>query len=161
MTQIKTHGTFGQKGFTLLEILIIVAIFVALAGIGLSAFYNFNRHHALEKDTRAVFSVLEDARSRTLSAKNDSSWGVHFESTKVVLFEGTDYDASDPKNFLILLSSHVEISSIDLTDGAQSITFQRLTGDADVTGIITLSFINDPSVQKTISIYKTGLVERD
>jgi prepilin-type N-terminal cleavage/methylation domain-containing protein len=161
MTRFETNTCSNKSGFTLIEILIIVSIFVVLSAIGLSAFLNFNRHHALEKDTRAVFSLIEDARSRTLSAKNDSSWSVHFESNKAVLFEGGVYDAGDTRNSEILLSSYVFTSSIDLTDGAQIITFQRLTGEASATGSITLSLASDLSIQKTINIYKTGIVERD
>src|SRR3989338_95743 len=75
-------------GFTLAEILVVVAGFAFFTAITSSAFFFFYRGALLNEAVRQTFSLLQEARSNALSSKDFSQYGVHFEEQKVVLFKG-------------------------------------------------------------------------
>lgn len=56
------------KGFTLIEILIIIVIVSILSGLGLASYNNFSEHKKLEEDAENIASVLRLAQSKTIAA---------------------------------------------------------------------------------------------
>ncbi|MCX6701946.1 MAG: prepilin-type N-terminal cleavage/methylation domain-containing protein [Candidatus Zambryskibacteria bacterium] len=156
MSKLNSHSF---SGFTLIETLISLAIIMSLSVIGFQSFQNVNNSEALNKDISQIISVLRQARSLTLDSKNADQYGVHFENSQVVLFEGTTYISSDINNVKTSLNNRVRISSIVLSGGGSDIIFEQLTGKTSQDGNITLSLINNPSNIKRITVYKTGLAE--
>lgn len=150
-----------KRGFTLLEIMIVIGIMAIISAIILFSFGKLNSDQALDKDVLSVISLLNDARSLTLSSKGGTQYGVHVEGDRVVLYKGATYSPSDPENVVQGLNSMVHISSYVLAGGASDILFKRLTGNTEQSGTLTLSIRNDPSVQKNITIFETGIVESD
>ena len=148
-----------QKGFTLIEIIISIAVIVVLAAVVTNVFLSFDRYQALEKDTAKVASVIERARQLTLFSKHASQYGVHIETSQVTLFKGSTYVVGAPENVLTKLHSKVIISSHSLTGGGDDIVFIRLTGDTDQDGSITFQNKSDASKTETITIEKTGLIK--
>lgn len=148
-----------MKGLTLIEIVVVIAVIIILFFIIFSAFTGFNRNYALDTAAGIVAEVLSEARSLTLASKGDTNYGVHFESSQVVLFTGDTYSAMDPSNREEVLSSLVTISDISLSGGGSDVVFLRLTGNADKSGTVTVSLASDPSMARIITIPKTGIVE--
>jgi prepilin-type N-terminal cleavage/methylation domain-containing protein len=89
---------FLNKGFTLLELLFVIVIATIISSIVLISFYKINSSQALEKSADLVASVLNEARSQTLSAKGDTQYGVYLEPTQITLFKGDTYSSSDPNH---------------------------------------------------------------
>jgi Tfp pilus assembly protein FimT len=147
------------RGFTLLEIVIVIAVIIILFLIIFSAFSGFNRNYALDTAAGQVASVLDEARSLTLASKGNTAYGVHFESSQVVLFKGTVYSTSDPNNSVHTLSSLVTISDITLSGGGSDAVFERLTGKLNKSGTVTISLASDPSMTRTITLQATGIIE--
>ena len=111
------------------------------------------------KEARAkVLSELSLARIQTLGAEGKSSWGVHFEETRLVRFKGSSYSASDPSNLEILLPAGAKIGLISL-GGASEVIFERLTGRAASIGTIRIELTSDALASTTITIYASGLAE--
>lgn len=149
----------AQKGFTITEILIVIAILAVMVTIVVSAFSKFNNNQSLSGALGEVTSTLNEARANTLASYDNVAYGVHFQTDKVVLFKGSIYSASDPDNEDVTLSSKISISDIALSGGGSEVVFKRLTGKTEQNGTITLSLISEPSKTKTITIQTSGIIE--
>jgi len=150
----------NKKGFTTLEILIVLSIMSILTAIVFSAFINVRKNQALAIDTSTIVEVLRQARSQTLSSYSSSRYGVRLSSVKVTLFAGSSYNPNDSANKDFILNSSDTILTITLVGGGSDVLFDRLTGETSQNGTVVLS---SPSTgeTKTVTIYKTGLVESD
>ncbi|MCK9344663.1 MAG: prepilin-type N-terminal cleavage/methylation domain-containing protein [Candidatus Pacebacteria bacterium] len=147
----------NKQGFTLIDIVIVSAIIALLVATAVSPFSQFRNAKTLEVATEQALSLLSRARSDTLAAKQGIQYGVHFETTKMVLYRNATYTAGDPTNEETLLDGTIEISSISLGGGSE-VLFQRLTGKTSNAGTIVLRVKSDPSASSTITIVGTGIV---
>jgi len=147
------------KGFTLVEIVVVLAILVLIVVFSVSSFKLLNQSQALSKSADLVATTLREARSQTLASKSLSQYGVHFDPTQIVLFKGDLYSATATTNLYFPLNSSVSISNIALSGGRVEVIYSRLTGDAPQTGTVTLSLVSNPSSIRTINISGSGLVE--
>ena len=148
-------------GYTLLETLVVVAISTIIITIVTLSFGGLNSAQALDKSVRNVLSVLDEARSQTLSSLDDSRYGVRIEAARVILFKGSSYVASDPENEEIELHSLVGIRDISLAGGGTSVVFDRLTGATSQFGSFELYLKEASTTYRTISIARTGVVEEN
>jgi type IV fimbrial biogenesis protein FimU len=146
------------KGFTLLEILISMAILGIILVIMVSTFKLFANHQAINKDAENVIEALQEARALTLASQNASQYGVHFATSTVTIFTGATYNASTSTNKSVPLSSSATVLTISLVGGGNDVVFQRLTGETAQNGTIIVSSSATPQT-RTVTIYKTGLIE--
>ena len=151
----------NQKGFTLLEILMAIAIATIVITIVVFSFSKLNSSQALERTGDLIASVLDEARSLTLSGSEDSQYGVHFEDDQIVLFKGTSYSSGSEDNVVTDLNDFVEIGDIELSGGGDDIIFKRLTGYTDEAGTIEVFVTATPENNLTITISETGLSDID
>lgn len=157
MQSAKRHS-FSMKSFSVIEILIVFAIMAILAGIAFTSPSLFSHTFNLEGAAQNGFSLLLEARAKTLSSYEASSYGVHFEQTKITLFKGLAFVSGDPDNKEYLLPQDVEISTIALNGGGQDVIFKRLTGQTDQYGSITFRLVSNPSTMRIITIQMTGAI---
>lgn len=148
-----------NQGLVLLELVIALSIMALLATTATLAFSMLQTSQALAKSSTLLISVLYQARSLTLGSKNNTQYGVHFETSKAVLFRGETYVPSDFYNVSSELDTSVNISSVALSDGGSEVLFERLTGKAVQQGSVVLVLNNEPAISKTITIYQSGLSE--
>ncbi|MEX2013760.1 MAG: prepilin-type N-terminal cleavage/methylation domain-containing protein [Parcubacteria group bacterium] len=148
-----------MKGFTIIEILVALAILGLVIVVTTSSFSRLNSSQALEKSASLITSTLSQARSISLSSKDNSQYGVHFSLTELVIFKGDDYVPLASDNIRVALNPAVEIREVALSGGGSNVIFWRLSGKAASSGTVTVSLVSDPSLTKTISIYETGLSE--
>ncbi len=122
-----------MKAFTLLEILIVVLIFLIL---GMIAFPFLGSQKT--DSTGVVFSLLHQARLKSLAGQQDSSWGVYFSDNRAVIFKGESFDQRDitfDKNYNIAFS------------GEKEIVFKKITG-----------FVQSPQTINNIQINELGII---
>lgn len=150
-----------QKGFSLIEMIIVVSIFVLLVAGSVVAFSRFGEKQIIKSTVSEVLSELDEARSLTLASYDNTVYGVHIESDKITFFKGSTYSPSDPDNNITELSEKVSISNISLFGGGDDVIFQRLTGKTDQYGTLTISLVSDPTETKTITIQESGIIESD
>ena len=151
---IKSHF-----GFSFIELIIVISTIGLLAVLSTVSFKNFNNHEAPTKDADKVAAVIEEARILSQSSKNGSVFGVHFENSKAVRFKGQTYSASNSENVPEPLNSLVQLSVISLNGGSVDAVFSRLGGTTTSFGTLTFALRADAAQTKTITIYKTGLIE--
>lgn len=148
------------KGNTLIEVVIAIAILVVILVISVPKINDFRDTQSLKNTTVEITTLLNEARTSTLSSKNSTVYGVHFESDRATLFTGNTFDNSDTNNKVIIFDSSVALPSgnINLNGSGSDILFTRLTGDTNMYGTIILELAGDSSTQKTITISKLGSV---
>jgi len=149
---------FFSAGFTLMEILVVMGIFIIIFSITFSLFGRLDKKEALEKDVAGIIALTRNARLLSVASKNAALFGIHFESDKAVLFEGSVYVIGGPNQKVINLSKKVYISSYSLNTGGSDIIFSRLIGDTLNYGTVTVS-LKDNSTSTTITILKTGVIQ--
>lgn len=155
---MKSTSSTTSSGFTLLEIVIVLAIAVLLTGVVLASFGAYRKSTALSKDTEAVMEILREARSKTVSSKNALSYGVRFTSTSTILFAGTAYAASTT-NVTTPLSQNITLTTT-LPAGVFDIVFNRITGETNQNSTISIKLTSDTLSSTTIQVYKTGTIEK-
>lgn len=148
-----------QKGFTLLEILLVIAVAAIAITIAALSFSKLNENLALDKSAELAVSVLNEARALTLSAKESSQYGVDIQPSQLVLFKGSSYSPLDEGNVSTPFNSLVGVRNITLSGGGTSIVFSRLTGTIDGTGTFELYLLGATTTYRTITVTATGVAE--
>lgn len=144
-------------GFSVVEVLVVVAILGGLSYILINVFVSSQSESVLQTESERVLSVLNDARSLTLSSKNDDQYGVHFEVDRYFLYKGATYVMGAPDNEEVQLSPRISISDVDLQGGGPDLLYERLTGKTLDYGSVTLELKSDSSKNKIITILQTGI----
>ena len=147
-----------QRGFTVIEMLVAIVIVILLASFLSGLFGSYLKRNALTNAEQMIRSLLQQARSSSLSSKNASSFGVYFASSTITLFQGTTYASGDANNIVTSIAPYVSVSALNL-GGVSQVVFDRLKGSADKTGTIEVSLTASSSQKKTITIYGTGVVQ--
>jgi len=147
-----------SSGFTLLETLMVVTLALILSTVSIAALNQFGNRSGHLEAAQIILGALEEAHARTLASQNDTTYGVHFETTQIVVFEGTTYTASDTTNEVFPLPPKTNITNISL-GGDSDVVFERLSGSASTSGTITVTLISDISRSMTLTIYESGLTE--
>lgn len=141
-----------QRGFTLIELLLSVAILTLLIGLSLPVYESFVRRNDLDLTAQSTVSMIRRAQTYARGVKEDSVWGVRFQSNGVSLFKGTSYTSRDI-NFdeMLPLPSSLTIS------GTSELTFAKLSGAPNQVGTVILgSSTNDT---RTVTVNAEGMVD--
>ncbi|MFA6386717.1 MAG: prepilin-type N-terminal cleavage/methylation domain-containing protein [Candidatus Paceibacterota bacterium] len=154
---IKFFQINKNKGFTLIEILAVIAILGIISSIIILSLSQFRNEQLLKNTTLDVVSLLSKARQNTLSSVNSTNYGIHFDSNQVVLFTGSVYSSNNSTNEPIVFSSKVNIpipSGLNI-GGGNDVIFERLTGET-IGGTIKIQLTSDSTKQKIITVGKIG-----
>ncbi len=147
----------NKKGYTLVEVLIVIFIISILMMAAIVNYRSFQRGLELTSSTNDVIAALQLAQERTLSSKNDDQYGVHFETDFYAIFKGSDWNASDPDNEVVYFPSNVEYT--DAWEGTTTtILFNRITGTTSSTNDVILRLSDDHDQSRTIKVLASGRV---
>lgn len=138
----------GATGFTLIEILMVAAIIVFLAGLGLFFGIDFYKNYAFYSERNILVGILEKARNQALNNIGQSNHGVYFQTSNYVIFQGNSYASRNSAYDQI-----IPASSLINRSGLQEIVFNQLNGESSATGDVILSGGNHTSI---ISINNEG-----
>ncbi|OGY25276.1 MAG: hypothetical protein A2Z11_02835, partial [Candidatus Woykebacteria bacterium RBG_16_43_9] len=158
--RLQRLAKLNRQGFTLIELLIVTAIIAILLVIVLSRIGSFGSQTDLNTTAQRIISTLETARNQTLASEDavglGSVYGVHFETTKYVLFKGATYNPLDANNKENDLST-TQFSAINvLPVGGSDVVFDRVRGTTSNSGSVTLQLVADASKTKTIVVNTLG-----
>ena len=154
MNKLKSYN-FLSKGFSLVEMLIVVAILAILVSMFVSSFSNAGGSQALDTSVISTISVLNGAKSSAVSSKDNSNYGVRIFSNKLVSFKN-NYGTENQE---VTISNLVKISTS--TGIGSDIIFNKVSGSTNASGTITITVSNNSSKNSTIIIYSTGIIEKN
>jgi type IV fimbrial biogenesis protein FimT len=147
-TEDRREGVFGQAGFTLAELIVVVALVGVLATLGSVLFLSFSRTTALRAGAEEMVTVLN--RARQLAIKDSTSMCVANDSARVQVriggCSGTAWlgPGTDAAGYVRLASAMTVVS-------AQNVTFTHM-GTASVPGSYT---VINPRDGRTLSVSVT------
>ncbi|MFH1200877.1 MAG: prepilin-type N-terminal cleavage/methylation domain-containing protein [bacterium] len=144
----------SRQGITVIELLIVIAVLGIIFSITIPQFSKMRENQVLKSTVSDIVSSLKKAQSQTLASLNSSSYGVHFQFDKVIIFKGTVFSAGDTNNKTISIVTPASISNIALLGGGSDFYFNRLSGSPNITGTVTVS---TTSYSKIITISATGV----
>lgn len=139
-----------KKGFTLIELVVVMGIFALIAGISSVGFFTTYAQSNLGAAEDVLMADLKTAQSRAMSGlgQNGASlpgWGLKITgSGEYKIFPGTTYDSSNTGNLATTLAQGVTIST---TLPTSQIAFTRSSGEV-------VSFVNN---QNTITLTSGNL----
>lgn len=136
-----------KTGFTLLEIMIVVAILVIIASISRDFYGSFVSSAQLEDNAKTIIYDLRNTRDKAMNGQDDKNWGVHVVNGTSDYYEifSTPTDYSDvAKSVLvtsylrngITFSSPVEANNLD-------ILFTKISGQVTSTSLTIKAGLNE------------------
>jgi prepilin-type N-terminal cleavage/methylation domain-containing protein len=120
---------YFKKGFTLMELLIVIALIAIFVAMTVPFTMDFYKEQVVEEQTANLANNLKVAQSHAQSGKNNSSWGIKFFEDEYVLFMGDSYsDAERNTDY----DKTYSISSGVTMEGVSEIVFEKGTGNAQI-----------------------------
>jgi len=94
-----------QKGFTLFEILIVIAFMAIMGAVGLGYYFDYHRQTILRTTMDEIVAFLYETQQKSVGQHEASQWGVHFENPAdgapfYASFKGASYTDPVDKKFL-------------------------------------------------------------
>ncbi|EKD46877.1 MAG: hypothetical protein ACD_67C00030G0002 [uncultured bacterium] len=141
-----------KKGFTLIEVMLVLALIVIISGISAPVYQSFQLKNNLDVGVNATVQTLRRAQLLSQSGEGDSNWGVHIESGGATLFKGADYATRETS-----FDEIFEISEDIVVAGMQNIVYSKLSGEPQTSGNIVLTTSTNET--ETININSKGMIE--
>ena len=146
-----SREAFSRPGFTVIEMIVVLAIFILSAAVTLPFLGTFPQTEDLETISVDALLALRRAQSRTMSGQRDSSWGVHFQVGGFTLFAGESFE----KREVAFDEAHVVPVAYSFT-GLTTVRFVRPHGLPIAAGTL---FIAHPSnVAAHIDVNAAGAI---
>ncbi len=150
----------ARKGFTLMELLIVVAITIILAGVGVSSYINQQRAKLLDTATQEIVGYLRYTQQKSMAQEGGNQWGVHFENPAdekdfYALYTGATY--TTPAETRYLPAGIIFVTPA--TGASINVSFNKLTG-TNYSGTSQSLVIQSTSsnATTTISVSSQGLI---
>lgn len=147
-----------KRGFTFIEIFVVVAIIGIIATISAVSFQHMNASAARESGAQELFNAFNDARTKAQISAGDSMYGVRVSSTTITRFTGGTFVSGASGNKVYTFEGAIRATSTLFTAGGFTAVFTKRTGIPSVNGRIFIYDTNGLGTS-TILLHKTGLVE--
>jgi prepilin-type N-terminal cleavage/methylation domain-containing protein len=141
----------GREGFTLIEVLLSVAIIGMLVGISLPVYESFSRRNDLDVTAQGVVSLLRRAESYSRAVKTDAVWSVEIQTSSATLFQGASFASRNTA-----YDETVAIPSSITPSGLTEVQFSKFNAAPNTTGTVTL--LSNTNDTRVIAINAEGMV---
>lgn len=147
----------SQKGFTLIELIVVLAIFSIILGIITINLFRTHEQTTLGTTVELLITDLKQQQIKSMSGDTDITTiakphGIYFTSTSYTLFTGDTYTANNPTNTVIELPPTVTITTLPSTN---PIIFAHASGTLTSA---TSFVIGGSSDQQTVHLNTLGVI---
>ena len=151
------------RAFTLIEIILVIAVLSILGGIAFNIYSNFQWDVKIDEEANRIKYVLRQAQAKAINGENGSSWGLRFfhpasGAQYYELFQGNSY-AVGTTTESYFLSGGTEF--VNPASGSNiDVVFIKRTGILSGGSAITLTIKTSISdIERNISISLKGLIQ--
>lgn len=149
-----------SRGFSLLELLIVMAIVVTLAAVGSGMYRNFGKNVELSSVAQEIAADLRHMQSKAMNGEGGFKWGGHFvngaSDDYYVLFSTSGATFADAST--VSLATTTLSKTIAFSDPADStskdIIFNKISGTTTAATII----ITSEGLIQTVNISSVGTI---
>lgn len=152
-----------HKAFTLIELLIVIAITAILAIVGVMNLISHKQERDLDFTVQEIITVLRNSQNRSISQEEGSRWGIHFDNPAGVgndfyeLFKGQSY-ADGAVYAKINIRSNVQFN-IPASGSSLTVVFAPITGLPNASASVKISLISNPAISSEIIVNKNGEIQ--
>ena len=155
----KSYKLKPRFGFTLIEVLISIAIISLLGTTALFSLSGYRQRQVLESSSRSIAAILRDTNKKAVNQDQGKEWGVHFERALsgrdfYAIFNGPVY--LTPIQLVYLPSA---LRFLDPISGSKEIIFEKLTGLPSAATTVTVALNGNISILQTITVDNIGKVQ--
>ena len=132
-----------KRGFTLLEVLIVIAILGTIVAVTAGMYLNFSKDTELEAAAKDIIYDLKTTRSRAMTGDGDLKWGINFVNDTDDYYEifstPTDYNsASMSVDTTKYLQNNITFTD-PLNATSSVVLFNKISGSIDAEKTTTIS----------------------
>lgn len=156
----------SMKGFSLIELLIVVAILALITASGGLVLFNYANRWNLENAVVEIVALIRDAQNRSLSQQDGNGdnqgdqWGIHFENgaeDSVKVFSGSSYSSARVATTYVLRPGLK--FDIPLNGQSKDVIFSRVSGLPDNPFTVKISLSGDSAIFTEIFINSNGTIQ--
>lgn len=142
----KSQPFSKKNGFTILELLLVVALMAVLAVVAAPMYLSLQAENEMNITSITIGDILKRAQLKSQAIDSDSAWGVEIKTGSLIIFKGTNFanrDQTFDENFS--LAATITLS------GLSEIIFSPLIGVPNNFGIIKLEHLDGRQSQMSIN----------
>lgn len=153
-----------RKGFTIVELVIVIAITVALASTAILSLSRYKKKTNVSQEANEIVTVLREAQRKSMAQEDGASWGVRFWNSSSTghiyeLWKGTSYASSGVvKRFT--LPNGVEFGE-PWGSSTLDIHFNAITGATGGDKVVTVVAKSGSSIITDVLVNETGIITTD
>ncbi len=147
-----------MKGFTLIELIISIAIIAIIASIGIINLFSYRNRQDLSLNTGKIVEVLRNAQNRSISQENGTRWGVHFINVSAPNLDYYElfYGASYALNTIVSTATLPSNITFEVPSVSSTIIFSPITGLPNASTTVKIYLLSNPTTSSTIIISNNG-----
>lgn len=123
-----------MRGFTLIEILLVIAIIGLLGYLIVPLTMDFYRFQQLDSTANGLVQALRSAHSKAILGELDSGFGVYTIKGQYTLFKGNSWNTRD-----VSYDQNFEVANNISFSGLNQVAFSKILGQPSQTGVIILT----------------------
>ena len=149
-----------NRGFSLLELLIVMSVIVVLTAVGVGFYMNYGKTVDINSIVQVMASNLKETQSRSMINEGNFKWGMHF----VNVSGGSNYYEifSTPTDYTnagkVILSTNYLSSGVTFSDPAsglsKNIIFNKISGGTSPDSVSLVA----GTITKTINVSSIGSI---
>lgn len=153
-----------QKGFTLVELILVMSFFMLTYGLIGFNFISAKQRTGLTSQVSLLSSDFKNQQLKAMTVDSGGSgtsqnYGIYFENGRYTLFRGSVYSGVNATNFTVNLGDNQQFSAINLP--SSQIIFASVSGEiiGYNSGLNTVTLKDSiTNVQKTITVNRYGII---
>lgn len=160
-------GTTNQKGYSIVELIVVIALFVTIASFVSSNLLEAQQGTSLATTESTLIADTKNQQIKAMSGDTEGRvandyYGVHFDVNSYTLFHGTTYNPNDSANQTINLDPVLKFVNNTFTNG--NLIFIPTNGEVYGYSSLTNSISLNNSVanqQKILQFNYLGVLTQD
>ncbi len=153
-----------MRGFTLLELILVIGILAILGTVGFNFYFNFQIDVKVDEEINRIQQILRQVQQKAVSGEEGANWGIRFvnnttDDQHYDVFWGNSFSSGTSTDSYYLPSG--VIFTTPSSSSTLDLIFNKRTGESSSSSIITITIQTETlSVSKSVSITPKGLISR-